>query len=367
MVRATFRLLTWLGFCLVAGGCAERDVLLFQWPEDAGTPLDAGEPVGPSDSSPAVASEQPVPGRDGGMEVGREEGPTEQLDGGNRADAGTLPTADPRCDSLDLLETFDGPLDPQGWSVVRDRWQGLQDAWQQGGGPAPELVGLESGSLSLAVTGDRYAGEALGLDAAGQPHPDGRRTGAGLVSRESLASGRLSVRVRLPERPGVALLVGAVHLAQADPSGAPSSSSGAGRHELSVRMEVGPTAGSVRAQLRVSFGARPEQFALREVALPSGVVPGGWHQLTLERYTGGDGEDTRADLFVDGSLVERVQGEVVPVKAGRVMLAAWPAESAGVPDFDTAQVRFDDLQVRSFGNTGDRCDVQSFPLVTVAP
>jgi hypothetical protein len=235
-----------------------------------------------------------------------------------------------------FYENFNGTsLDPNRWLVAHGPFT-FAGATPRGGF-ARGNVQVRDGSLRLLVRGDRYTGDVRSIDRSGSPLATGRRSAAGIATRDLFGSGTYQIQGLLTGPASVELAIWFVR--DDDSQGAidlttPGANSGARDY------------GYVRMRTRDASSANDLQFALGK-----NLDDGASHILRFDWYTT---SSKSVSFWIDDELRAKSARALPPSAAGRLWIVAWVRDDAPA-DFDTAEIRLDNAFVTPFGNDGDMC------------
>jgi Glycosyl hydrolases family 16 len=249
-------------------------------------------------------------------------------------------------DALSTREIFSdftrGGLDSCDWIKVQSNWGGHTESGDYSGGVIKANVGERDGMLVLTAHGNRYDGDIRGYDRDGSMRPDGRRTGAAIMSRQRYLGGRFEARVTIPAVLGVASALWTFFYAET-PGGAEEN------HEIDIEFPGRPSDDGAPSLGYVMFstwrGLAKGQWTTAFEALPGTVTDGKFHDLRFDWHPPDVGSQGSVAFYIDGRLLETIRTNV-PSKPGNVWLGLWfPPKWAGVPDFSTAEMKVDWIRI----------------------
>jgi len=267
--------------------------------------------------------------------------------------------------SKPLFDDFTGStLDAEKWVLARTQW-GPAGA---NGGVVPENVYIKDGRLIIEGHGDKYTGPVKGVARKGgkvSPIDHGRRVGACLVTRDSFASGRYEVRMKLPEKVGVCSAIWTFQYRQF-PKGHDEyrTRKGTGKtyisnHEIDIELPGRPDfkpkdIGYDWSLCNSWVGVRKQDYTTGFTKLPLKTNDGKFHTWGFEWHTGGKSIEPCVTFYLDGKIIRTIKTHV-PIDAGRLWAGLWfPRNWAGKPDFETQKLEIDWIRITPFNEPGDR-------------
>jgi beta-glucanase (GH16 family) len=273
---------------------------------------------------PAAAADS---GKDPGMDTGKD-----------------CPQAADAVSTQELFDQFKGPgLNGCDWIEVQKNWGGRTETGDYNGGVIRANVAKRDDRLVLTARGNRYDGEVRGYNSDGTMRPDGRRTGAVIMSRQRYLGGRFEARVTIPPDLGVASALWTFFYAERD--GAVEN------HEIDIEFPGRPSddaAPSLRYALFSTWrGLLKGEWTTVFKALPetATVTDGNFHVLRFDWRPPDAGSEGSVAFYIDGQLLETIRKDV-PSKPGNLWLGLWfPRKWAGVPDFSTAEMTVDWVRI----------------------
>jgi hypothetical protein len=210
------------------------------------------------------------------------------------------------------------------------------------GGFVRDNVTLQNGTLLLMVRGDQYNGPVRGIDADGSARSDGRRSAAAVVTRDLFASGTYQMQGHLVAPAGVEVALWV--MADDDSSG------GIDIAVPGLALDAAtPSYAAVRMRSRTSRDANA--LALNQFALTDSLDDGRSHILRFDWYTV---RSPATQFWLDDSPRWTASEHVPSGTARRLWIVAWIPDDVPA-DFETANVRIDNVFITPFGNDGDRC------------
>jgi beta-glucanase (GH16 family) len=243
-----------------------------------------------------------------------------------------------------LVDTFSGAIAGScDWTIVQSNWGGHTAAGDYSGGVITANVGKRDGQLVLTARGNRYDGDIRGYDKDGTVRPDGRRTGAAIMSRQRYLGGRFEARVTIPPDLGVASALWTFFYAE------PPDGGGIENHEIDIELpgranDDAPP--SFRYVLLSTWrGLKTGEWTTAFQALPETVTDGKFHVLRFDWQPPSQQDPGFVAFYIDGRLLKTIRSNV-PSRAGNLWLGLWfPRKWAGVPDFDTAEMTVDWVRI----------------------
>ncbi len=241
-----------------------------------------------------------------------------------------------------IFDEFTGPdLDACNWIMVQKNWGGHSASGDYSGGVIKANVGRRDDKLVLTARGNRYDGDIRGYNRDGTLRPDGRRTGAVIMSRQRYLGGRFEARVTIPADLGVASALWTFFYAERDGT--------IENHEIDIEFPGRPSDGAAPsyryALLSTWRGLAEGEWTTVFKALPATIADGKFHVLRFDWQPPDAGSQGFVAFYIDGSLIETIRKDV-PNKPGNLWLGLWfPLKWAGVPDFSTAEMKVDWVRI----------------------
>ena len=242
-----------------------------------------------------------------------------------------------------LFDDFSAPIKSScDFTIVQKNWGGHTPAGDYSGGVIKTNVAHRDGHLVLTARGNRYDGAIRGYDRDGTIRPDGRRTGAVIMTRQRYLGGRFEARVTIPPDLGVASALWTFFYAE--PQGAPIEN-----HEIDIefpgRADDAAAPSFDYVLLSTWRGVEDGEWTTAFERLPAPLTDGKFHTLRFD-WQPPSGSDTGSVAFyIDGRLLKTIRTHV-PQKAGNLWLGLWfPRKWAGVPDFATAEMLVDWVRI----------------------
>jgi len=243
-----------------------------------------------------------------------------------------------------LFDKFSGPIaESCDFTIVQLNWGGHTAMGDYSGGVIKANVGKRDGRLVLTARGNRYDGAVRGYDKDGTVRPDGRRTGAAVMSRQRYLGGRFEARVTVPPVLGVASALW-TFVYEELPDGGPIEN-----HEIDIELPgraSDAAAPSFRYVLLSTWrglekGHRTTAFQ----SLPETVTDGKFHVLRFDWQPPSEKDEGFVALYIDRRLLKTIRSSV-PSKAGNLWLGLWfPRKWAGVADFGIAEMKIDWVRI----------------------
>jgi hypothetical protein len=291
-------------------------------------------------------------GRDGAVDVPDDGGP-----GGSPGDGdggGESPLGSCRIDhDVGFIDQFDqSSLDPRRWFIAHGNTPIAGE--RPTGGFVRDNVRLEDGKLVLSVRGDQYTGPVRGIDAAGQPRADGKRSAAAIATRDLFMSGTYQWEGRFGAPAGVKMVL----LVQRDDPAdgviaytAPGIDGLVRSYDFAEAFVSGPRAAPQRVQ----------------VTLPFPLDDGQYHQLRFDWHSGaGMSSAPDVDFWEGPDNLEQLAGNA-PARAARAWLVAFVPDGVAAA-FDTVEIPIETAFITTFGEVNDRCaDGELSQGILVAP
>ncbi len=241
-----------------------------------------------------------------------------------------------------LFEPFKAPLNACVWTKVQSNWGGLTETGDYSGGVLLDNIQEGGSPLVLHAHGNRYTGPIRGLNSDDTVRPDGRRTGAAIMTRQRFLGGRFEARVTVPDALGVVSAFwtynnfttrdGVEH-----------------NHEIDIEFPGRPRTDAPPSlkyvMLTTWVGLKDGQSTSALERLPASVTDGEFHVLRFDWLPPTDGSGGYVKFFIDGALLTTTTTNV-PNEAGNVWLGLWfPPVWAGTPDFDSVEMKVDWVRV----------------------
>ncbi|HEX2840199.1 glycoside hydrolase family 16 protein [Hyphomicrobium sp.] len=242
----------------------------------------------------------------------------------------------------ELFETFKAPLNECVWTKVQSNWGGLTATGDYSGGVLLDNIQEGTWPLVLHAYGNRYNGPIRGLNSDDSVRPDGRRTGAAIMTRQRFLGGRFEVRATVPDALGVVSAFwtynnfttrdGVEH-----------------NHEIDIEFPGRPRTNAPPSlkyvMLTTWTGLKDGQSTSALERLPASVTDGKYHVLRFDWLPPSDGGAGYVKFFIDGALLTTTTTNV-PSEPGNVWLGLWfPPEWAGTPDFDSVEMKVDWVRI----------------------
>ena len=232
-------------------------------------------------------------------------------------------------------------LDGCDWVIVQKNWGGHTTAGDYSGGVIKANVGMRDGKLVLTARGNRYDGPIRGYNKDGSMRPDGRRTGAVIMSRQRYLGGRFEARVTIPVELGVASALWTFFYAERDGT--------VENHEIDIEFPGRPSDAAAPSfdyvLLSTWRGLTKGQWTTAFEPLPATVTDGKFHVLRFDWQPQDAGRKGFVAFYIDGRLLKTIR-TTVPSKAGNLWLGLWfPPKWAGVPDFVEVKMKVDWVRI----------------------
>ncbi len=243
-----------------------------------------------------------------------------------------------------LFDKFSGPIaESCDFTVVQSNWGGHTATGDYSGGVIKANVDKRDGLLVLTARGNRYDGEVRGYDKDGTMRPDGRRTGAAVMSRQRYLGGRFEARVTVPPDLGVASALWTFFYEEPPDGGSIEN------HEIDIELPGRASdegAPSFRYVLLSTWrGLEKGQWTTAFQPLPQTVTDGKFHVLRFDWQPPSEKDEGSVAFYIDGRLLKTIRSSV-PSKAGNLWLGLWfPRKWAGVPDFAIAEMKVDWVRI----------------------
>ena len=249
-----------------------------------------------------------------------------------------------------FFSRFEKSLDPCTWIAVQENWGAESRSSTYSGGVVPANVGIRDGVLVLSARGNRYDGPVRGFDTDGTMRADGRLTGSAIMTRQRFLGGRFEARVTVPQVPGLITAMWTYYNMKATDGGVEN-------HEIDIEFP-----GSANRNTALSFdyvtlttwtGLERDQTSELFVPLPMPVADGNFHTLRFDWHPPTASNSGRVSFYIDDRFLG-TQTDTVPSRAGNLWLGLWfPEKWAGIPDFDTTQMRVDWVKLTPFAKAAD--------------
>ncbi len=241
-----------------------------------------------------------------------------------------------------LFTQFKGSaLDSCDWIAVQKNWGGHTDAGDYSGGVIRANIKKRDGRLVLTARGNRYEGDVRGHNSDGSVRPDGRRTGAAIMSRQRYLGGRFEARVTIPSDLGVASALWTFFYEERHGT--------IENHEIDIELPGRPrddAAPSYRYALLSTWrGVAKGEWTTVFKALTQTIADGKFHVLRFDWLPPAAGADGSVAFYIDGRLIETIRKDI-PSQPGNLWLGLWfPLNWAGVPDFAIAEMKVDWVRI----------------------
>lgn len=242
-----------------------------------------------------------------------------------------------------LFDDFtDGKVNSSLWEKVQANWGGLTEDGDYSGGVLKENIGDDDGKLALFARGNAYEGPIRGRNSDGTIRPDGRRTGAAIMSRERYLGGRFEARVTIPAKLGVVSAMWTFFYEKTD-DGVEHN------HEIDIEFPGQENAGGKPRLDYVSLttwrGLRQGQSKTVFWALPEAVADGKFHILRFDWVPPDAQSPGVVTFYIDGNQLAVIKTNV-PSKPGNLWLGLWfPPKWAGEPEFSEAVMKVDWVRI----------------------
>lgn len=264
----------------------------------------------------------------------------------------------------ELYDDFNGDkVDSSNWLIVDKSWGG------NNGGLVPENVSVSGGTLKLEGHGNLYTGDIKGHNKS----LGGKRTGAGIATRDYFASGSYEVIAKVAPVRGACSAIWTFMYEDNEYE--------ITNHEIDIEM---PTANSTHSE--PSFECARFNTYITETKdnsqfmdLPYAVDDNNFHKYRFDWHTGSETESKRVDFFVDDIYI-CTSTRYVPTNASRLWIGLWfPCAQdkdhdgicetgwTGTADFDTAVFEIDSVRITPFLESGDTVQNESVPKSGWAP
>lgn len=242
----------------------------------------------------------------------------------------------------ELFERFNGPLNECVWTRVQSNWGGLSETGDYSGGVVYDNIEEKAGPLVLRARGNLYNGPIRGLNSDGTVRPDGRRTGASIMSRQRYLGGRFEARVTIPPELGVVSAFWTYNNFTG-PDGVEHN------HEIDIEFPGRPLVDSPPSldyvMLTTWVGLHQGQSTSDFKRLPATVTDGKFHVLRFDWLPPSGDTGGYVKFFVDGHPLLSTTTNI-PSEPGNVWLGLWfPPLWAGSPEFDTVEMKVDWVRV----------------------
>jgi beta-glucanase (GH16 family) len=240
-----------------------------------------------------------------------------------------------------LEEDFsNGQLDACSWILVRENWGGKVEDEDYNGGVVPENVSVGDGMVHLRAHGNRYVGDIRGIASDGHARPDGRRTGAAIMTRQRFLGGRFEARVRMITKLGVCSAMWTFFYD--NEPGKPVRN-----HEIDIefpgREHIDAPPSFQHVALTTWTGLEPGQS--RTEFRPLGGDEEQFHTLRFDWQPTTAASSGYVDFYIDGALVYSAHTNI-PSEPAPLWLGVWfPKDWAGTPDFGDAEMLVDWVRI----------------------
>ena len=264
----------------------------------------------------------------------------------------------------ELFDEFDGDtLNFENWLIADKSWGG------NNGGLVPENVSVSDGTLKLEGHGNLYTGDIMGHNKS----LGGKRTGAGIATRDYFSSGRYEIVAKVAPVQGACSAVWTFMYEENDEE--------ISNHEIDIEI---PTANATHSEpcfecARFNTYVTETKDNSQFMDLPSAVDDNKFHKYRFDWHTGSEKEEKRVDFFVDDVLI-CTSKKYVPTNASRLWIGIWfPCAQdkdhdgvcetgwTGTADFDTAVYEIDSVKITPFLEEGDTVQNESVPKRGWAP
>ena len=286
--------------------------------------------------------------------------------------------ADPTPVAEYFFEDFDdATLDSAKWKIAKKNWGGQVSSGESyNGGVIPENVILDNANsqLILRANGNQYTGPLRGINKDRSVRVDGKRTGSAIATAQYFASGSYSVRMKVAPVKGVCSALWTFHYQEFYP-GSPEyiekPVGGADYYAINHEIDIELPGRPLPAHENISFdyalfntwqGENDDEYTANHTQLATGFQDDGqFHTYRFDWYTGDTNESARVEFYID-DVLEKVTADHVPNIGGRFWISAWfPQGWAGIPNFDTADLIIDWVEIIPFNEDGDRSVPETFP------
>lgn len=267
-----------------------------------------------------------------------------------------------------VCDDFDGSqVDSSKWYVLRKQWGGNN----ANGGVVEDNVDVSNGNLLLTGLGNNYNGAVRGINKDGSSRSDGKKTGAGIASKDYLGSGIYEVRMKALPEFGAVSTIWTFHyqeFSQGDQEYIDNNGTGdywASNHEIDIEIPGRPG----EAFENISFdyflgnswrGERESEYDVNYINSGDNA-DGQYHDYKFIWHTGGNGETPRIEFYRDGQYLY-TETDHIPTYKGRLWLAVWFANGwAGSANFDTDTMVVDYFKFTAFDEPNDVVTAESYP------
>ncbi len=251
----------------------------------------------------------------------------------------------------EFSDDFSNGLDASKWLIAKRQWGGSN----ANGGVIPQNVSISGdGVLSLIGNGDLYAGPLRGINKNGSLRPDGKRTGACVVTKDYFASGRYEVRMKVLPHFGACSALWTFFYHETYPGG-PSGPCQVVNHEIDIEQPGRPGGANSEFSFNMALcntweGENTGEYTTNYVDFGCPQNDGQWHTYRFDWHT----NPKKVDFYVDGTLKNTCTTNV-PTIAGRFWVGVWfPNGWAGAPDFDRDAMLVDWVRITPFNESGDQ-------------
>ncbi len=264
----------------------------------------------------------------------------------------------------ELFDEFDGDsLDTENWLIADKSWGG------NNGGLVPENVSVSNGTLKLEGHGNLYEGDIMGHNKS----LGGKRTGAGIATRDYFSSGRYEITAKVAPVQGACSAVWTFMYEENDEE--------ISNHEIDIEIPTAndthkdPCFECARFNTYVTETKDNSQF----MDLPEAVDDNEFHKYRFDWHTGSETEEKRVDFYVDDVFI-CTSKKYVPTNASRLWIGLWfPCAQdkdkdgvcetgwTGTANFDTAVYEIDSVRITPFLEEGDTVQNESVPKRGWAP
>lgn len=244
--------------------------------------------------------------------------------------------------SKELFYRFNGPLNECLWTKVQSNWGGLSETGDYSGGVLYANIEESGEPLILHAHGNLYNGRIRGLNSDDSVRPNGRRTGASIMSRQRYLGGRFEARVTIPAALGVVSAFWTYN-------NFTTQDGIEHNHEIDIEFPGRPIPDSPPSldyvMLTTWVGLKKGQSTPAYKALPATVTDGKFHVLRFDWLPPEGGTGGYVKFFVDEHPLATTTTNI-PTEPGNVWLGLWfPPVWAGTPDFDSVEMKVDWVRI----------------------
>ncbi len=218
---------------------------------------------------------------------------------------------------LQFETNFEKGIDPQHWLILNHQWG------NQNGGCIPENVSLDSEGLILKANGDFYQGLLKGINHNKEKVSHGKRTGAALISKNTLGPGSFEIYMKPCPKYGVCTAFWTWY------------GDNDLNHEIDIELPGHLNNGIPSFNIMINNTWITEKKYEKHFTLIHDTIDGKYHKFRFDWHT----EPKKVEFYYDDKLVHTNTKNVPTIKSN-INFGVWfPKDWAGIPEFETSEMR----------------------------